>query len=152
MAYLMTLDGYDNPSLTIDRIDNNAGYVPGNLRFADRNTQLQNQQWLTGGKPPVRTHKPNIYRNAERKVRRSSADRGYNHQWRSFRAAYLSANPLCVHCDRKAATQIDHIKPVESKDDPLFYEESNLQALCAPCHSRKTVTQDGGFGRYVVAG
>ena len=152
MTYLMTLDGYDNPNLTIDRIDNNAGYVPDNLRFADKVTQYRNQRWLTEGSPPMRTHKPNTYRNAESKVRRSPANRGYDYRWQKFRAAYLSANPLCLHCDRKAATQIDHIKPVESKDDPLFYEESNLQALCSSCHSKKTVRQDGGFGRYVTSG
>ena len=31
-------------------------------------------------------------------------------------------------------------------DRSLLYDERNLQALCHECHSRKTATEDGGFG------
>ena len=35
-------------------------------------------------------------------------------------------------------------------DRSLLYDERNLQALCHECHSRKTATEDGGFGRKVA--
>jgi 5-methylcytosine-specific restriction protein A len=28
----------------------------------------------------------------------------------------------------------------------LFWDRSNWQGLCHPCHSAKTATEDGGFG------
>jgi hypothetical protein len=33
LRYLLTLPGWDNPLFDLDRIDNDAGYAPGNLRF-----------------------------------------------------------------------------------------------------------------------
>jgi 5-methylcytosine-specific restriction protein A len=41
------------------------------------------------------------------------------------------------------ATVIDHITPHRG-DRALFWQSSNWQALCKPCHDRKTATEDGG--------
>lgn len=42
------------PTATLDRIDNESGYVPGNVRWAERRVQARNtrqNQWVTiGGK------------------------------------------------------------------------------------------------------
>lgn len=44
LSYLLTLDGWDLPHLELDRIDNNAGYQPGNLRFITRSENMFNRR------------------------------------------------------------------------------------------------------------
>ncbi|WP_342663555.1 HNH endonuclease signature motif containing protein [Paenibacillus pinihumi] len=82
--------------------------------------------------------------------RESAAKRGYDHVWRAARSRYLKKNPVCVKCIEKGfavqSTVVDHIKPHKG-NKKLFWDKSNWQALCASCHSTKTVREDGGFGR-----
>lgn len=77
----------------------------------------------------------------------------YDRKWRKAREAYLAKNPLCVHClDEKlvtAATEVDHKIPHEGDMD-LFWDEQNWQSLCKPHHSKKTATENGGFGNFAV--
>lgn len=96
--------------------------------------------------------KPRRRRTVKKRDRRpSAARRGYGHRWRRYRAAFLRRNPLCRRCLRKgitaAACEVDHVRPVSGPDDPLFWKPSNHQALCKPCHSRKTQAEDKGRGR-----
>lgn len=44
LRYLLTLDGWDKPELQLDRIDNNRGYEPGNLRFCTRSENAANKR------------------------------------------------------------------------------------------------------------
>jgi 5-methylcytosine-specific restriction enzyme A len=78
------------------------------------------------------------------KQRGTPSQRGYGHKWRKARTYYLSHHPLCVRCG-DGATVVDHITPHKG-DMGLFWDSSNWQSLCAPCHSRKTAKEDGGFG------
>lgn len=80
--------------------------------------------------------------------RPTAAARGYDHRWRAYVAAYLSepANFLCACGCGRGAEVVDHIKPVSGPADPLFWTPSNHQPLTRACHSRKTATEDGGFG------
>lgn len=85
-------------------------------------------------------------------VRESACARGYGRRWQRASQAYLDTHPLCVRCREDGlvvpATQVDHITPHKG-DHTLLWSEDNWQPLCGPCHSRKTATEDGGFGRPV---
>jgi len=77
--------------------------------------------------------------------------KGYDHKWRRYRKYYLAMHPVCVRCLEfkvsALATVVDHIKPVNGADDPLFYVQANHQSLCRDCHSWKTrVVDKKGFG------
>ncbi|MGR6450984.1 hypothetical protein ACU5P1_03465 [Pseudomonas plecoglossicida] len=44
VAYLVTLPGWDNPDLQLDREDNNGHYEPGNVRFVTRSVNMTNRR------------------------------------------------------------------------------------------------------------
>lgn len=58
--------------------------------------------------------------------------------WRRLRASVLSEQPLCKHCMARGyvvtASEVDH-----ADGDPSNNERGNLQSLCKPCHSSKTM-------------
>jgi len=78
-------------------------------------------------------------------------ERGYNYRWEKYRRTFLRNHPLCVRCLKSGRTtvaqHVDHIIPVESATDELFWPPSNHQALCASCHGKKTFYEDKGRGR-----
>ena len=83
-------------------------------------------------------------------VRPSASERGYSSKWRQAREGFLKANPTCAICNAPA-TVVDHIAPHKGNKQ-LFWDRSNWQQICAPCHNRKTATHDGGFGRQPTPG
>lgn len=74
-------------------------------------------------------------RNARHDRRRPPArERGYDHEWRKARLAYLAEHPHCRMCNAPATT-VDHI--IRHRGDrALFWNRANWQPLCAPCHNR----------------
>ncbi|NUR54134.1 MAG: HNH endonuclease [Acidobacteria bacterium] len=83
-------------------------------------------------------------------LRGSRHARGYDAAWVRLRAAFL-ANPDNRHCVWCAAegrttptTEVDHVDPFTSYDDPRRLDRNNLQALCGLCHRRKTASQRTG--------
>jgi 5-methylcytosine-specific restriction endonuclease McrA len=97
-------------------------------------------------RPPV--HRPPGWQPPE--VRQAAYDRArapqqakdYGPDWRKVRKAFLAANPMCVCGCGQRATQVDHIVSVRERPD-LRLVWSNLRALCASCHSRRTATDQG---------
>lgn len=77
--------------------------------------------------------------------RPSAESRGYNSKWRKLSQQYLRKHPLCVRCLASGrytkATVTDHIISHRNRA-ALMWDESNFQALCKPCHDKKTWTED----------
>jgi 5-methylcytosine-specific restriction protein A len=69
---------------------------------------------------------------------------GYNSEWERLSKNYLSMHTRCVDCDERAQV-VDHIEPHRG-NQVLFWSRSNWQPMCKSCHSKKTASQDGGFG------
>lgn len=84
-----------------------------------------------------------------REQRPTWKDQLYGRRWKRAARRFLMEHPLCVNCSPAnivLATQVDHIIPHRG-DPELFWDEANWQPLCASCHSKKTVREDGGLGR-----
>ena len=89
-------------------------------------------------------------RNYDKFIRSAEHKKRYNYQWRKLRARFLNQNPFCEMCKRQgrytAATEVHHIKPLSAGGDNA---ETNLMALCKPCHSRITLATENCRGRGV---
>lgn len=47
LEYVQTLDGWDDPTLEMDRVDTDKGYAPGNIRFVTRQANSRNKRSIT---------------------------------------------------------------------------------------------------------
>lgn len=62
-------------------------------------------------------------------------------RWRrGVRVLILARDPYCKRCEAKGiitpSDTVNHI--VKARDDPSrFFDEDNLEGVCAPCHSRE---------------
>ena len=76
------------------------------------------------------------HRRERDRQRPSSAERGYDRQWRTFREAYLIRHPVC-ECSSgcgQPSTDLHHVTRLIDGGDK--YDERNLQALSGECHDR----------------
>ena len=66
-------------------------------------------------------------------------------RWRRLRLQHLAHEPLCRFCGQEnrvtAATVVDHVK-AHKGDEALFWDTSNLQSLCKPCHDVHAQSRD----------
>ncbi|MDR7147058.1 5-methylcytosine-specific restriction endonuclease McrA [Rhizobium sp. BE258] len=72
--------------------------------------------------------------------RPSARERGYDAEWQRESRSFLSVYNSCRRCGQRA-TLVDHIKPHRG-DKILFWDRSNWQALCVPCHSSWKQSQE----------
>ena len=86
-----------------------------------------------------------IHQRITRKQRRKEQNLDYysSKKWRRFRKIFLEEYPICATpgCNKPSA-EVDHIIPRRRGGTE---DESNMQALCGPCHSRKTA-KEGRWG------
>jgi 5-methylcytosine-specific restriction endonuclease McrA len=61
-------------------------------------------------------------------------------RWMRLRLAFLSTNPLCVDClveDKIEPATIAHHKAERLQRPDLALDPTNLEALCASCHTKR---------------
>lgn len=84
--------------------------------------------------------------------RETTHGRVYTKRWDRARRAFLAQHPLCEECKRQGrvepATQVDHITPHGMNMDLFWDSENNWEALCRPCHSRKTARETNFTGNH----
>lgn len=72
--------------------------------------------------------------------RRPDSNKVYGRRWHTIRDLYIQKHPLCESClalgRHVPAEEVHHIKPVT---DGGTHDDSNLRALCKPCHSAITL-------------
>lgn len=76
----------------------------------------------------------------------STSQNGYGRKWQKFvRTLYQKrvrqGMARCAACGLVFGSTTphgDHIQPVKSAGDALFFDESNIQFLHAECHGKKT--------------
>ncbi|MBU5426166.1 HNH endonuclease [Tissierella pigra] len=71
----------------------------------------------------------------------------YGRAWKRIRDRYITAHPLCEECKRQGkltpAAEVHHILPLARGGT---HDESNLMALCTPCHSAITARDGDRWG------
>lgn len=94
-------------------------------------------------------------RQAEDARRGTARERGYTREWEIARAAHLRAEPLCRMCRQAgrttSASVVDHITPHRG-DMTLFWDASNWQSLCKPCHDGAKQREERGGGAGPIPG
>ena len=92
---------------------------------------------VTGGKCPA--HAP---RARQTQIDYVKVHRWYGSaRWQRLRAEVVQSDPFCRSCRarglRVLTVDIDHIRKHDG-DPVLFWDRTNLQGLCKPCHTVKT--------------
>ena len=94
-------------------------------------------------------------------ARRPASDKFYwTNTWKRKSATFREAHPVCCECDSIGlvvpSELVDHIIPYRERPD-LALVDSNLRALCWPCHNRigkkvragEAVPNTGGVARLI---
>ena len=101
---------------------------------------------LVKGSAYCATHAQKAWKASSQTPRGSRHERGYTNQWARASKAFLAQNPLCRRCAEEGIVQAaritDHISPHKG-DMVLFWDVTNWQPLCKPCHDAKTAREDG---------
>ncbi len=93
-------------------------------------------------------HKRLVAAQYNRYERTPEMKKRYKGPWPAIRRRYLAGHPLCEMCLREnrytEAREVHHIQPLANGGT---HDNSNLMALCKPCHSHITATEGGRWGK-----
>ena len=78
--------------------------------------------------------------NPGRTLRAQVKQRLYGYGWQQRRRDWLAENPICAMCGNLASV-LDHVVP-HGGDVALFWDETNWQPLCKPCHDGEKQRQE----------
>ena len=96
-------------------------------RYCETHTKLEAKRYNRYGRDP-------------------DSNKRYGRTWKQIRAAFLSANPLCVMCDREGRLTPATLAHHEVKlTDGGTNDWENMMALCQECHSRLHAEQGDYF-------
>lgn len=91
---------------------------------------------------------PTVRPPANRNLRPTNAQRGYDAEWQRLRKYKLATQPLCEDCKEAGRDALaEHVDHVDGNTGNRRW--ANLRSLCAKCHGRKSYRHDGAFGRAV---
>lgn len=76
---------------------------------------------------------PEHAKRRDAQIRRAGRKIYSTKRWAMTRRHYLSGHPFCEACCLRLATQVHH--RIDLSEGGAPYDPSNLEALCAPCHS-----------------
>ena len=116
-------------------------------------------QELTRGRCPDCARRYDRAKMARRRARRgTTAQRGYDSEYRELRKAAIAAHPYCADCGSTNDLTADHVVPLSQGGDP----HGALVVRCRSCNSRrgaplasknrKATTPPPGFREKNVAG
>lgn len=92
---------------------------------------------MSDGPKRMKLHKPQQLKVADRAIRGSRQQRGYDRQWEKVQALKMKQDPLCESCLRegkiKPAQMVHHKIPVDIRPD-LRLVMDNLESDCWSCH------------------
>ena len=61
----------------------------------------------------------------------------------------LRREPVCRVCGSRPATQVDHVIAISKGGS---HSPNNLQAICGPCHNRKTNSERPRKAKWIKVG
>lgn len=84
--------------------------------------------------------KPKAWVSSESKT---AAERGYGPEWRKLRKRIMARDThLCQECKRNGImTQAKEVDHIVNKASGGTDEDDNLEAICTPCHKKKTILE-----------
>lgn len=81
------------------------------------------------------------------KKRGTSSQRGYTGAWDKARKEFLARHRWCRRCGAPASV-VDHVIPHRG-DQAIFWDKTQWQPLCTPCHSGAKQRQERRLYRKV---